>query len=85
MTDARSPQLGAAAITIGEPNSQVPQFAIVAVCSEVPPLAGGARAQQFAIVTVSKEFTIPPIYTPMGLGQFMATMPYYIGAFPDGE
>ena len=79
MTDICAPQFGGAAVTQGVPESRVPQFAAVAICSEVPPIAGGARALQFAIVTVSKEFTIPIVMTPLGCGAFMATMPYYIG------
>lgn len=83
MTDARSPQFAAVAIAHENADAHLPQLAAVAVCSEVPPVAGGARLFQYALVTVSKEFTIPVYFLPFGLGQFMATMPYYIGEFPD--
>lgn len=83
MTDARSPQIAAVAVTQDDAGARVPQFAAVAICSEVPPVAGGARLFQYAIVTVAKEFTIPVYFLPFGLGMFMATMPYYIGEFPE--
>lgn len=81
MTDTQVNQLAIVAVTRGVPQSNIYEFAAVAVCGEQPPVAGGARVLQFAMVTVSKEFYIPIIYVPLSLGAFMQTMPYYVGRF----
>lgn len=83
MTDAATEQLAAVVPTrASNMDSPVYGLAAVAVCSEVPPVAGGARYMQAAIVTVSIEFVIPQVYVPQACGQFMQTMPYYIMPFP---
>lgn len=82
MTDGRLYQLAAVGAVLGEPEARVQQLAAVAVCSEVPPVAGGARIYQYAVQTVSVEFVIPQVYVPSGVGGFIQTMPYYIMPFP---
>lgn len=79
MTDAAVSQQAIVAIQMPVPDTAASQMAMVAVCSEVPPVSGGARIFEYALVTVSKEFVIPKVLVPLGCGAFMATMPYYIG------
>ncbi len=57
----------------------VNQIALYAVVSEEPPIAGGAIINQIAIYSISMEYEIPISYIPFSAGQFMQTMPYYIG------
>lgn len=82
MTDARLFQAATVAPVSAPSDAQIMQIAVVAVQKEIPPIAGGARIYQMAIVTVSKEFVIPVVFAPVACGQFMQTMPYYIMPFP---
>jgi hypothetical protein len=82
MTDATVPQLALVAVADGAGgDAQIVQLAAVAICSETPLPSGGAKAQQLVSISVSKEYVIPPIFIPMNMGQFMATMPYWVGRF----
>lgn len=79
MTDGVVSQVTMVSPSAAIPDANVNTFAIVAVVSEIPPLAGGATINSFVIISVSREYTTPISYEPMSVGAFMQTMPYYIG------
>jgi hypothetical protein len=82
MTDAIVKEIAVVTPSLGGGgNAMISELAIVAVCSDVPPIAAEALISQFAFVTVGIEFSIPVILSPLSAGQFMQTMPYYIGQF----
>lgn len=79
MTDATVFQAAIVSPIRQPSDAAISQVVLIAVQKEVPPIAGGAEVRQLAIVTVSKEFVIPIIPTPISIGQFLATRPYWVG------
>lgn len=57
----------------------VEQVALIAVTLDGLPTAAEAIVQSIALVCVNVEYEIPISYIPFSAGQFMQTMPYYIG------
>lgn len=82
MTDPLAHQAAMVAVADGAGGDALAhQYALVAVCQETPPQAGGALVEQAAMVAVVRDYYIPPIYIPVPCGEFMQTMPYYVGEF----
>lgn len=78
MTDATGSQLASVTVTSENADAQIAQFALVTVVKEI---AFEANVSALAIISVDVEFTLPQIKTPFSCGQFLQTMPYFVGEF----
>lgn len=79
MTDATVGGLVSVTPTLEGAKPHVTGLAMVALVSEVPPVAGNASVSGLVFVSLSKEYKVPITYIPFSAGAFFQTMPYYIG------
>lgn len=80
MTDAAISQVAFIAPTIGEgDDAQISQLVFIAPCIDT---SEQAHISQVAFICVDVEYFIPKVFVPMGVGQFLQSMPYWIMPFP---
>lgn len=54
------------------------QLAVISTVSEAPP---APLVGQLVVIATVNDYYVPQILVPLGLGQFLFTMPYFIGEF----